>query len=205
MKASRALAVAALVLALAACSREVQPAKKIVLIGLDGGTWDLLDGYIERGQLPNIAKLREHGVWAPLQSIQPSSSPVIWTSIATGKSPEKHGITFFVRFPGGDTGKPGPVTSTMPYVRCIRCGIRGFTAARWSNVDQCGVCGADLPRRRVDSRAVVPRLHPAPTASLVLPTTVRDEREVAVMTSGGVGRTDRAITRRVTTRVAQSA
>jgi predicted AlkP superfamily phosphohydrolase/phosphomutase len=113
MKALRALAVAALVLALAACSREVQPAKKIVLIGLDGGTWDLLDGYIERGLLPNLAKLREHGVWAPLQSIQPSSSPVIWTSIATGKSPEKHGITFFVRFPGGDTGKPGPVTSTM--------------------------------------------------------------------------------------------
>jgi len=93
----------------------------------------------------------------------------------------------------------------MPYVRCIRCAVRCFSAARWSNVEQCGVCGADLPRRPVDSRAAVPRHHPARTASLVLPATVPDEHEVAVMTSGGVGRTDRAITRRVATRVAQSA
>jgi predicted AlkP superfamily phosphohydrolase/phosphomutase len=96
------------------CSRDhVAPAKKVVVIGLDGGTWDLLDGYIARGLLPNLAKLRQGGVWAPLKSIKPSSSPVIWTSIATGKSPDKHGITFFVRFPAGDTGHPAPVTSTM--------------------------------------------------------------------------------------------
>ena len=113
MKPLRAFAAAALALALAGCATDVRPARKVVLIGIDGGTWDLLDGYIERGLLPNLAKLREHGAWGPLQSIQPSSSPVIWTSIATGKSPDKHGITFFVRFPGGDTGKPGPVTSTM--------------------------------------------------------------------------------------------
>jgi hypothetical protein len=93
----------------------------------------------------------------------------------------------------------------MPYLRCIRCGVRCFSAARWSNVDQCGVCGADLPRRPVDSRAAIPRLRPARTASLVLPATVSDEREVALMTSGGVGRTDRAITRRVATRAARSA
>ena len=97
------------------------------------------------------------------------------------------------------------VTSTMPYVRCIRCAVRCFSAARWSNVEQCGVCGADLPRRPVDSRAAVPRLHPVRTASLVLPAAVPDEREVAVMTSDGVGPTDGSTTRRLAARAARSA
>ena len=97
------------------------------------------------------------------------------------------------------------VTSTMPYVRCIRCAVRCFSAARWSNVDQCGVCGADLPRRPVDSRAAVPRLHPVRTASLVLPAAVPDEREVVVTTSDGVGPTDGSTTRRLAARTARSA
>jgi predicted AlkP superfamily phosphohydrolase/phosphomutase len=111
---SRFVLAAALILACAACSgdRAETPAK-VVVLGLDGGTWDLLDGYIERGLLPNLARLRADGVRAPLRSIEPSSSPVIWTTIATGKSPEKHGITYFVRFPAGDTGKPQPVSSTL--------------------------------------------------------------------------------------------
>jgi hypothetical protein len=97
------------------------------------------------------------------------------------------------------------VTSAMPYVRCIRCGVRCFSAARWSNVDQCGVCGADLPRRPVDSRAAVARVHPAPTASLVLAATVPHGREVADTAWGGAGAPDRAITRRVAARTARSA
>jgi hypothetical protein len=93
----------------------------------------------------------------------------------------------------------------MPYVRCIRCGVRCFSAARWSNVDECGVCGADLPRRPVDCRAGVPRLNPARTASLVLPATVPHERGVADMARAGTGAMDRAITRRVAARTARSA
>jgi predicted AlkP superfamily phosphohydrolase/phosphomutase len=88
-------------------------ASHVVVLALDAGTWDLLDPYMQRGLLPNLQKLRTAGTSAPLQSIQPSSSPVIWTSVATGKSPEKHGINFFVRFPTGEAGKPSPVSRTM--------------------------------------------------------------------------------------------
>ncbi len=80
----------------------------LVVLGLDAGTWDLLDPMIERGLLPNLARLRAGGVYGKLRSTEPSSSPVIWTSIATGKVPEKTGITWFVRFPDG-AGKPEPV------------------------------------------------------------------------------------------------
>ena len=89
------------------------------MLALDGGTWDLLDGYMQRGLLPNLAKLRKGGVWGPLKSIKPSSSPVIWTTVATGKTPEKHGITFFVRFPTGNTGQPVPVSRTLRRCKAI--------------------------------------------------------------------------------------
>jgi predicted AlkP superfamily phosphohydrolase/phosphomutase len=102
----------------AGCSKnadqtDTRPASKVVLFALDAGTWDVIDPLIERGLLPNLARLKAGGTSGALQSIQPSSSPVIWTSIATGKTPEKHGITFFVRFPDGNTGQPQPVSRTM--------------------------------------------------------------------------------------------
>lgn len=83
-------------------------APPVVVLGLDAGAWEVLDPMIERGLLPNLARLRAGGVYGKLRSTEPSSSPVIWTSIATGKVPEKTGITWFVRFPEG-AGKPQPV------------------------------------------------------------------------------------------------
>jgi len=90
----------------------------VVVLGLDAGTWDLLDGFIDRGLLPNLARLRSGGTSGRLQSSEASSSPVIWTSIATGKVPEKHGITWFVRFPDGP-GKPRPVDRTQRTSRTL--------------------------------------------------------------------------------------
>lgn len=40
----------------------------------------------------------------------------------------------------------------MPYLRCPHCQLRTFSAARWSTVDHCGRCGAELPRPRHRSR-----------------------------------------------------
>ena len=68
---------------------------KLVLIGVDGATWDVIDPMLERGELPNLAKLIARGTKAPLISLPPLSSPVVWTSIATGKFPREHGILGF--------------------------------------------------------------------------------------------------------------
>ena len=89
------------------------PASNVVILGLDAATWDVIDPLMQRGLLPNLQRLRAAGTSGPLQSTQPSSSPVIWTSIATGKTPEKHGITAFIRFPTGEAGKPSPVSRTL--------------------------------------------------------------------------------------------
>lgn len=113
---SRTMALCLVVVCFSAvgCSKPPPPpADNVVILGLDAATWDVIDPLMKRGLLPNLQKLRAKGTTAPLKSTQPSSSPVIWTSIATGKTPQKHGITSFVRFPTGDGGKPSPVSRTL--------------------------------------------------------------------------------------------
>jgi hypothetical protein len=68
------------------------PVHPVVLIGLDGADWNIIHPLFERGKLPHIARLVKEGSWGVLQSTRPTKSPVIWTSIATGKTMIKHGI-----------------------------------------------------------------------------------------------------------------
>ncbi len=106
-----AVVVAVLLLAAGGCERAPERPATLAVIGLDGGTWDLLDPWIREGKLPNLAAIAERGCRAPLGSMKPSVSPVIWTTVATGLMPEEHGITFFLRTRGGDS--PRPVDSGM--------------------------------------------------------------------------------------------
>lgn len=69
-----------------------------LVIGLDGGDWDVIDPMIEAGQLPNLAQLKQNGVSGPLESITPPVSPPAWNSINTGTNPGKHGIFDFSAF-----------------------------------------------------------------------------------------------------------
>lgn len=68
--------------------------RKMLLICLDGATWDLMRPLIEKGSLPHFAKLIKEGVSGELLS-EPAYSPPSWTTIATGKIPEKHGVMDF--------------------------------------------------------------------------------------------------------------
>lgn len=63
-----------------------------VVIGLDGATWSLLDRFILRGVMPNLARLQAEGVAGPLWSVVPPMTATAWTSYQTGKGPGRHGI-----------------------------------------------------------------------------------------------------------------
>lgn len=68
---------------------------RVLLIGIDGGSWNVIDPMIARGELPNLAALMQRGVHAELETVEPLISPAVWTSIATGRSPKAHGIGDF--------------------------------------------------------------------------------------------------------------
>jgi predicted AlkP superfamily phosphohydrolase/phosphomutase len=68
---------------------------RLLIIGIDGITWNIVDPLIAQGRLPNLARLIENGARGVSTAIEPALSPIIWTSIASGKLPEKHGVTHF--------------------------------------------------------------------------------------------------------------
>jgi hypothetical protein len=85
---------------------------QVVLIGLDGADWNIIDPLLAKGKMPNLAALIERGSRSRLLTISPTLSPVIWTTIATGVKPERHGIIDFTAV-NKDTGAAVPVTSNL--------------------------------------------------------------------------------------------
>jgi predicted AlkP superfamily phosphohydrolase/phosphomutase len=71
--------------------------KRVLVIGLDGATFDLIEPWVAQGLLPNIARLMDEGSYGKLEStIQPTTAPA-WTSFMTGKYQGKHGLYDFFR------------------------------------------------------------------------------------------------------------
>ncbi|MDX1389128.1 MAG: alkaline phosphatase family protein, partial [Acidobacteriota bacterium] len=91
---------------------------KILIVGIDGADWQIADPLIERGLLPNLAALRERGAWGNIKALTPILSPLIWTSVATGVTADRHGILdFLIRDPA--TGQHVPVNSRFRRVRAL--------------------------------------------------------------------------------------
>jgi hypothetical protein len=68
---------------------------KLLLLGIDGATWRVLDPLLQAGKLPHLERLIAQGTSGVLRSLEYSASPVVWTTIATGKMPAKHNIKDF--------------------------------------------------------------------------------------------------------------
>ena len=98
---SRYLLSAATALILCSCgggqeaSPEAGKRLDVLVIGVDGATWNVMRPLMRRGELPNIKRLADTGVTARFKSIRPLFSPAIWTTLATGKLPAGHGIPTF--------------------------------------------------------------------------------------------------------------
>jgi predicted AlkP superfamily phosphohydrolase/phosphomutase len=71
--------------------------RDVLLIGLDGATFDLLDPLMADGVMPVLQRLIASGVRATLRSTVPALTPPAWTSLVSGRGPGAHGIFDFFR------------------------------------------------------------------------------------------------------------
>jgi predicted AlkP superfamily phosphohydrolase/phosphomutase/tetratricopeptide (TPR) repeat protein len=92
--------------------------KRVLLIGWDGADWKIIHPLIEAGKMPNLERFINEGVMGNLATLYPSLSPMLWTSIATGKRPYKHRVLGFIEpDPSGEGVRP--ITTLSRKTRAI--------------------------------------------------------------------------------------
>jgi predicted AlkP superfamily phosphohydrolase/phosphomutase len=101
---------------------------RLLIIGLDGATFELIKPWVLEGKLPHLGKLLESGAHGPLKSTIPPMSPPAWTSFMTGKNPGKHGVFDF--------------TARKPYSYEIE-----FVNARWRRAETIWKIMSDAGKR----------------------------------------------------------
>jgi len=72
--------------------------RKVLIIGLDGATFDVLDPLMAEGRMPHLKRLVDTGAAGVLMSTMPPITPAAWTTFMTGMGPGKHGILDFERY-----------------------------------------------------------------------------------------------------------
>lgn len=70
--------------------------KRIIILGFDGLSPEIIEPMMKKGELANFSRLKEEGSYRRLSTTNPSQSPVAWTGFATGQNPGKNGIFDFI-------------------------------------------------------------------------------------------------------------
>ncbi|MBI1818034.1 MAG: alkaline phosphatase family protein [Deltaproteobacteria bacterium] len=98
-----------------ALPRRSASAARLMLLGLDGADWRRIRPLVARGRLPTFATLMRDGVTAPLHTMRPTNSPILWSTIITGTTASQHGVYDF-----NETPLPG-----------LPCGVQRLHVARF--------------------------------------------------------------------------
>ncbi|WP_179316646.1 alkaline phosphatase family protein [Winogradskyella undariae] len=69
---------------------------KVLLIGWDAADWKIIGPLLAKGQMPSLKKLIDKGVYGNMATMNPPYSPMLWSTVATGKTPDKHGVLGFL-------------------------------------------------------------------------------------------------------------
>lgn len=93
-------------------------ARKVLLIGWDAADWKVIHPLLEAGQMPVLRRLVANGSSGSIATLHPPLSPMLWTSIATGKRPFQHGIHGFSE-PTSDGRGVQPVSSLSRKCKAI--------------------------------------------------------------------------------------
>ncbi len=91
--------------------------KRVLLIGLDAAEWGVINQLTAAGVLPNMQRLISGGTSGSIRTLNPPFSPMLWTSVATGKTADKHGILGFIEPTADNTIRP--ISSTSRKTRAL--------------------------------------------------------------------------------------
>ena len=136
----------------------------VMIIGLDGGTFDLIHPWVNQGKLPNIAKLIRSGAHHSLRSTIPPMTFPAWNAFMTGKNPGKHGVfDFMQRKPGtydldimNATHRKCPTTWRIASQSGKRCAVLGVPVTYPpEQINGVMISGFDAPF--TDDRIMFPR------------------------------------------------
>jgi len=83
-----------------------RPQPRVLVIGWDGATFDLLDSLVAQGVTPNLGKVMREGFRSVLLSTMPPISAPAWTTLITGMNPGQHGILNFVETRPAEAKEP---------------------------------------------------------------------------------------------------
>lgn len=92
--------------------------RKVLLIGWDAAEWKIIRPLMDAGKMPNLRRLVENGASGDIATLHPALSPMLWTSICTGKRPFRHGIHGFTE-PAPDGSGIRPVTNLSRTAKAV--------------------------------------------------------------------------------------
>ncbi|MGA7235314.1 MAG: alkaline phosphatase family protein [Bryobacteraceae bacterium] len=109
--------------------------QKLIFVGWDAADWKAINPLMDAGQMPHLRNLVESGVMGRVATLNPPLSPMLWTSIATGKRPFKHGIHGFSE-PTPDGRGIRPVTNLSRTAKAVwnifnQNGLRSIVIGWW--------------------------------------------------------------------------
>jgi predicted AlkP superfamily phosphohydrolase/phosphomutase/tetratricopeptide (TPR) repeat protein len=141
-------------------------ARRVLLVGWDAADWRVIHPLMDAGKMPVLERLVGEGTMANLATLHPVLSPMLWTSIATGKRPFKHGVLGFTE-PTEDASGIRPVTSLSRKVKALwnilgQEGLRSNVVGWWPSHPAEPIRGAMVSNHY--HRAVGPIAEPWPMA-----------------------------------------
>lgn len=175
------------------------PARKLLILGWDAADWQMIRRLTDKGGMPNLRRLLRAGTQADLATLEPRLSPLLWSTVATGKTADKHGILNFVE-PDAENQNLRPASSTTRRTKALwnilhQSGLRTHVVSWYASHPSEPVRGGVVTNLLSESQPANPRQPWPLLAGAVHPPELADQIAAARVHPGAVP--DRVLARLV--------